>query len=152
MARRRLGQTGYWTVIIPYTDVNRTEWHPTQRTGPFSTVSRGAFATRAEADAWARRKLRGTKYRLRFTKPYEAAPFRKFKGSRSASRDPDDRSYRTNIEGLDVTIKYHPRSQLWSATIHAKRGKGTLPGSDGRTAQEAESRTRALLRRSMAKS
>ena len=76
----------------------------------------------------------------------------KRKSRSRARRDPDDRSYRTNIEGLDVTIKHHPRSQLWGATIHAKRGKGTLPGLDGRTAQEAESRTRALLRRSMAKS
>jgi hypothetical protein len=31
----------------------RTEWHPTEPTGPFKTLTRGAFATPEEAQKWA---------------------------------------------------------------------------------------------------
>ena len=46
-----IGLTHY-TVIIPYAAQNATEWHPTERTGPFSTLQRGAFRTQEEAYAW----------------------------------------------------------------------------------------------------
>ena len=47
---------GYYTVRVPWSDQG-TEWHPTDRTGPFSVLSRGAFDTRAAARHWARTHL-----------------------------------------------------------------------------------------------
>jgi hypothetical protein len=43
----------YFTVIIPYVATGRTEWHPTEPTGPFSKLSRGAFPSKRKARAWA---------------------------------------------------------------------------------------------------
>lgn len=68
----------YWTVVIPYTAHGATEWHPTEATGPFSKLSRGAFKTRTEARAWARRHLGRTKFTLRYTAPFgETSPKRR---------------------------------------------------------------------------
>lgn len=49
-----------FTVRIPfqsYTDDRITPFHPTESSGPFSTLVRGCFVTRAEAFIWARRTL-----------------------------------------------------------------------------------------------
>ena len=55
---------GYWTVIIPPAPyAQATEWHDTS--GRAATLSRGAFATKAEATKWAKEKLRGAPYSLR---------------------------------------------------------------------------------------
>jgi hypothetical protein len=54
----------YYTVIIPWSDTP-TIWHPTERFGPFKVLSRGAFATEAEAHAWAEAKLGGQPYEVR---------------------------------------------------------------------------------------
>lgn len=56
----------YWTVIIPYVGLTRgTKWHPTEGEGPFSTLSRGAFDTEAQALAWAEEHLPGHSFTLR---------------------------------------------------------------------------------------
>jgi len=55
----------YYTVVIPYTLVGATPWHPTEATGPFATFTRGAHPTRRAAVAWARHHLGATSYRVR---------------------------------------------------------------------------------------
>lgn len=56
----------YWTVKIPWEERPhlRTAWHPTEREGPFSTLSSGAFSSREEAEIWCREKLGDTAYRI----------------------------------------------------------------------------------------
>jgi hypothetical protein len=56
---RRLGLKNYYTLTIPWEPdpKKRTEWHPTDRTGPFKTLQRGAFPTTAAAHAWAKKHL-----------------------------------------------------------------------------------------------
>lgn len=66
--------------------------------------------------------------------------------SRRTSRDPDRHQHEEHIAGLRVTFRYHPRSDLWSGTVHAKHGSGTLPGGSGKTLNAAVSATRHLLR------
>lgn len=39
----------------------RTEWHPCDSTGPFSTLCRGTFPHRLAAEEWAQSHLRGSK-------------------------------------------------------------------------------------------
>lgn len=58
----------YWTVVIPTVpDEFATVWH-----APDRTLTRGSFATSAEAIAWARDKLAGTPYSLELEpKPWE---------------------------------------------------------------------------------
>lgn len=53
----------YYTVIVPWSD-RPTIWHPTERIGPFTTLSRGAFATEAAAHDWATR-LAGEPYTVK---------------------------------------------------------------------------------------
>lgn len=53
----------YWTVVIPYSEYP-TKWHPTDRSGPFSVLTRGAFGTETEAHAWAKKHLEGQPYRV----------------------------------------------------------------------------------------
>jgi len=63
----------YFSCIIPFAGAYTlpsgryavTEWHPTEATGPFSVLSRGAFRTVAEAHAWAKEHLDGFPYSLR---------------------------------------------------------------------------------------
>lgn len=50
--------SGYFTVLVPYSTMP-TPWHPTESKGPWSVLTRGAFATLAEATAWADAKLEG---------------------------------------------------------------------------------------------
>ena len=55
-----------FTVIVPYVEAPyRTEWHPTEATGPFCTLQRGSFPSVGEAIGWARSHLNGTPYLIR---------------------------------------------------------------------------------------
>ena len=54
----------YWSVVIPYAETNRTEWHPTDRTGPWLTAVRGAFRSVAAAHEWAAEHIPGHDYDL----------------------------------------------------------------------------------------
>lgn len=47
----------YWTVRIEWQEHGRTQWHPTEPTGPFSVLHRGAFPDRDTACRWASRAL-----------------------------------------------------------------------------------------------
>jgi hypothetical protein len=49
----------YFTVVIPWepNPTLRTEWHPTEPEGPFSTLTRGAFGSATEATEWAQARL-----------------------------------------------------------------------------------------------
>lgn len=55
----------YYTLVIPFTEENRTEWHPTDRTGPFAVITRGMFKTEGEAHTWAKEHIPGTAYSVR---------------------------------------------------------------------------------------
>lgn len=56
----------YFTVVIPWApESQRTEWHPTEATGPFKTLTRGAFGTESEAHQWASDHLNNTAYEVR---------------------------------------------------------------------------------------
>ncbi len=53
-------------VSIPFARRGTTEWHPTERTGPFSTLARGEFDTQSQAHAWARKHLgKKAKYKVK---------------------------------------------------------------------------------------
>lgn len=45
----------YFTVVIPFEKDphKRTVWHPTDMTGPFAVLTRGAFTLARNAHAWA---------------------------------------------------------------------------------------------------
>lgn len=62
----------YHTVVIPWSD-KPTEWHPTEPTGDFATLTRGNFATEGEANAWAERHLGGQPYSLKYVNPLQDA-------------------------------------------------------------------------------
>lgn len=47
----------YFSVLIPWSPTP-TEWHPTEKTGPFSTLTRGSFPTELAARTWAREHLK----------------------------------------------------------------------------------------------
>lgn len=58
----------YWTLLVPFVpSAYATEWHPTESTGPWAVLTRGAFDTEGEAIEWARAHLHGTPYTLRHT-------------------------------------------------------------------------------------
>lgn len=61
----------YFTVEIPWEPdaSKRTSWHPYQATGPFSVLTRGAFALAGEADQWARQNLGQTSYTIKLVDP-----------------------------------------------------------------------------------
>jgi hypothetical protein len=62
----------YWTLVVPYVAPQfATEWHPTEATGPLSTLTRGAFASLDEAIQWGRDHLKGTPYTVREVAPGE---------------------------------------------------------------------------------
>ena len=56
-------KTVYYTVIIPYTEVNVTIWHPTDK--DFAPLTRGSFSTKAQAKQWAEENLNKTKYQIK---------------------------------------------------------------------------------------
>lgn len=54
----------YYSVLIPYTTVRPTQWHPTSPS--FAPLARGSFKSAALAHAWAAKHLGpGAKYSLR---------------------------------------------------------------------------------------
>lgn len=56
----------YFTVLIPFVGPElRTVWHPTEATGPFATLSRGAFDSEEEAKKWGDTCLKGAPYSIR---------------------------------------------------------------------------------------
>jgi hypothetical protein len=62
--------SAYFTVIIPWTSTEfRTQWHPTEKEGPFAELSRGAFTTEALAVRWGRDQLNGTPYSVKRIDP-----------------------------------------------------------------------------------
>jgi len=50
----------HYTVVLRYVPSSQfpTVWHPTAPTGPFSVLTRGAFATEEDAHEWAQANLR----------------------------------------------------------------------------------------------
>mgnify|MGYP001583712273 FL=1 len=58
----------YHTVVIPWSDTP-TQWHPTDKEGSFSTLTRGNFATESEANTWARIALGGQPYTIKYVDP-----------------------------------------------------------------------------------
>jgi hypothetical protein len=108
----------------------------------------GRAKTHGSKDALVREwRAEGKRERLVARRALEKA--RRFRGvySRDArSRDPG-KKYETTIGGLRATVEYHPKSRLWGVTLHAKTGHGTLPGQSGRTAEEAERKTREFMAR-----
>lgn len=56
----------YYTIRVPFLPypIETTKWHPTDSSGPFSVLTRGVFATLAEAVAWGRANLNGTPYSI----------------------------------------------------------------------------------------
>ena len=53
----------YFTVLIPFAPADRaTQWHPTENTGPFAWLTRGAFDTMEDAHKWAADHLDGNPY------------------------------------------------------------------------------------------
>lgn len=44
----------------------RTQWHPTERKGPFETLQRGASLTEEGAIRWGVANLQGLPYTVRF--------------------------------------------------------------------------------------
>lgn len=57
--------TGYFTVLVPWS-ATPTEWHPTEDTGPFAVLTRGAFRNEDDARYWAITHLKGEPYSLRW--------------------------------------------------------------------------------------
>lgn len=56
----------YYSVEIPWVSpAFATEWHPTEPTGPFSTLVRGFFPTPELAIRWAKQHLNGTPYTVK---------------------------------------------------------------------------------------
>lgn len=51
----------YYSVHVPWSD-KPTQWHPTEKTGPFAVLTRGAFPTEELAHAWATENLAGQPY------------------------------------------------------------------------------------------
>ncbi len=61
----------YYTVLIPFSE-QPTCWHPTEQTGPFKVLCRGAFETEPAAHTWAASNLGGQPYSVRMELlPYE---------------------------------------------------------------------------------
>lgn len=57
----------YFTIVIPFVPRQyATPMHPTEETGPFATLTRGAFPDIGSAIEWARTHLNGTPYTIRF--------------------------------------------------------------------------------------
>lgn len=57
--------SAYWTIHIPWVPRKfSTQWHPTDESGPFAVLSRGAFLTRNEAIDWGLLNLAGCPYTI----------------------------------------------------------------------------------------
>lgn len=61
----------HYTIRIPYAENESgyppTPWHPTDRTGPFSSLLRGDFSMVQDAYRWARENLAGYPYSIKET-------------------------------------------------------------------------------------
>jgi len=56
----------YFTVVIPWADPKkRTKWHPTEKTGPFSRLTRGVFPSPDKAHTWAKKHLGDNPYEVK---------------------------------------------------------------------------------------
>lgn len=55
----------YWTVVLSFVDGCPTKWHPTDREGPFSVLTRGCFDSEREAREWAANHLDGHPFEIR---------------------------------------------------------------------------------------
>lgn len=61
------GMGVYWSLVLPFAGTPKpSPWHPDKPTGAFSRLMTGAFKTEAAAHEWAREKLNGGPYELRF--------------------------------------------------------------------------------------
>lgn len=60
--------SSHFSVRIPYTDRCPTVWHPSN---PSSTLVRGAFSSRDEANAWAEKNIKGHEYDVVFYPVFE---------------------------------------------------------------------------------
>lgn len=50
-------KTSYFSAVLRFVEAEeglRTKWHPTDRVGPFATLTRGAMDTEAEVHKWCR--------------------------------------------------------------------------------------------------
>lgn len=57
----------YYSVRIPWAPyTHRSQWHPTEKTGPFSVLMSGAFVSLEAAREWADGHLRGNSYNVVF--------------------------------------------------------------------------------------
>jgi hypothetical protein len=54
----------YFTLHVPYSE-KPTQWHPTEKTGPFSVLCRGAFPTEKRAHEWADKNIKGYDYTVK---------------------------------------------------------------------------------------
>lgn len=62
---QQISDLTYFTVVIPYAEGIPSRYHPTDRTGPFSTLTRGAFQCVSDAYRWAHMHLNGAPYKVR---------------------------------------------------------------------------------------
>jgi hypothetical protein len=81
---RQSARFHYFTVSIPYAGLGASQWHPTDSTGPWSTLTRGAFETIAEAHEWAKDHLNGH--------PYEVVPCAHYSALALATGFTDERA------------------------------------------------------------
>jgi hypothetical protein len=54
----------YWSILLSYVHVGATKWHPTEKSGPFSIITRGCFASKAKAYEWAKENIPGHTFAL----------------------------------------------------------------------------------------
>jgi hypothetical protein len=64
-----LPENGYYTVVIPYSETP-TLWHPRYPASEAQAMTRGCFLWPAGAHAWARRRLGGQPYSVRYQRAY----------------------------------------------------------------------------------
>jgi len=61
---------GRWSVIVPFVEEGRTEWHPADRAGPFAKLVRGSWVRVTDAIKWAWENIPGSPYELRYYPPW----------------------------------------------------------------------------------
>lgn len=61
---QRVSDDEYYTIVLRYQD-NGSPWHPTDPTGPFSVLTRGAFETEYLAEQWAAEHVSGYPFEIR---------------------------------------------------------------------------------------
>ncbi len=48
-----MNNSKYFSVVLHFTKYGASIWHPTESTGRFNTLTRGAFRSEKDAHAWA---------------------------------------------------------------------------------------------------